>query len=61
MLVSLRRGEGGLTLRVTDDGCGIPVGDNGTAPEGFGLRSIRERASALGGSLNIRPNAARRD
>ncbi len=54
VLVSLRRGEGGLALRVTDDGCGIPVRDNGTAPEGFGLRTIRDRAGALGGSLNIR-------
>ncbi len=55
VLVSLRRGEGGIALRVTDDGCGIPVGDDGAAPEGFGLRSIRDRAGALGGSFNIRP------
>jgi signal transduction histidine kinase len=55
VLVSLWRAEGGITLRIIDDGCGIPVGDHGAAREGFGLRSIRERASALGGSLNVRP------
>jgi len=54
ILVSLRRGEGGVALRVVDDGCGIPVGDRGTTPEGFGLRSIRERAGAMGGHLTVR-------
>ena len=54
VLVSLRRVEGGLALRVIDDGCGIPVGDRGATPEGFGLRSMRERAGALGGHLTIR-------
>lgn len=54
VFVSLRRAEGGIALRVLDDGCGIRVGDHGNAPEGFGLRGIRDRAGALGGSLTIR-------
>jgi signal transduction histidine kinase len=56
VLVSLQRAEGGLALRVTDDGCGIPVGERGATPEGFGLRSMRERAGALGGTLTVRPS-----
>jgi len=54
VLVSLRRVGGGVALRVIDDGCGIPVGDRGAIPEGFGLRSMRERAGALGGHLTVR-------
>ena len=53
ILVSLRRAQGGLALRVIDDGCGIPVGVGGATPEGFGLRSMRERAGTLGGSLTV--------
>lgn len=54
VLVSLRGAEGRLALRVIDDGCGIPVGDGGATPEGFGLRSMRERTGTLGGSLTVR-------
>jgi signal transduction histidine kinase len=54
VLVSLRHAEGGTALRVLDDGHGIAWGDGGAAPEGFGLRSMRERAGALGGSLTVR-------
>ena len=54
VIVSLRYGSTGVALRVVDDGCGI--GANGEAtPEGFGLRSMRERATALGGQLSVRP------
>ena len=42
--------EGGLTLSVTDDGRGGPVHD-----EGMGLRGMRERAEALGGTLSAGP------
>lgn len=55
VLVSLRWGERGVALRVVDDGCGIPVNGGGATPEGFGLRSMRERAGALGGDLTVRP------
>lgn len=54
VLVSLTQAGGGVALRVVDDGCGIPVGDSGTTPEGFGLRSLSERAAALGGRLTVR-------
>ena len=54
VLVSLRRAEGGVALRVVDDGCGIPTSDCGATPEGFGLRSMRERAGALGGHITVR-------
>jgi signal transduction histidine kinase len=54
VLVSLRRADGGVALRVVDDGCGIPTGDRGSTPEGFGIRSMRERAGALGGHMTVR-------
>jgi signal transduction histidine kinase len=55
VVVSLRGAETGVTLRVVDDGCGIPSADIGGPREGFGLRSIRERTDALGGHLTLRP------
>ena len=43
----------GLRLTVEDDGKGLPPGDaNG---RGFGLTSMRERAEALGGTLELSP------
>jgi signal transduction histidine kinase len=54
VLVSLERAEGGVALRIVDDGCGISVDERGAAQEGFGLRSMHERAGALGGSLTVR-------
>jgi signal transduction histidine kinase len=54
VIVSLRQTGTGIALRVVDDGCGIIGADLLPAPEGFGLRSMRERAAALGGQLNVR-------
>jgi signal transduction histidine kinase len=54
VVVSLRQTDTGLALRVVDDGRGIFGTDLLPAPEGFGLRSMRERAAALGGQLNVR-------
>lgn len=54
VLVSLRHADGGLSLRVIDDGRGIPVEAGQAIPEGFGIRSMRERASSLGGHLTVR-------
>jgi signal transduction histidine kinase len=54
VVVSLRETDTRIALRVVDDGCGIVGADLLPAPEGFGLRSMRERAAALGGQLNVR-------
>ena len=54
VIVSLRHTDSRLALRVVDDGCGIAGTGRFPAPEGFGLRSMRERAAALGGQLNVR-------
>jgi len=54
VVVSLRHNDAGIALRVVDDGCGIGGADQAPAPEGFGLRSIRERAAGLGGQLSVR-------
>jgi signal transduction histidine kinase len=58
IFVSLKQIDGASVLRVVDDGCGI-AGLSGTAPEGFGIRSMRERAAALGGSLTFGPTGGR--
>lgn len=39
-----------LMLVIEDDGSGLPPGSN---PQGFGLTGMRERVTALGGSLTI--------
>jgi len=54
VIVSLRHTDTGIALRVIDDGCGIAGAHPVPAPEGFGLTSMRERAAALGGQLNVR-------
>jgi signal transduction histidine kinase len=45
----LRFGEGTVCLEISDDGCGLPE----TAPQGFGLLGLRERAARLGGRLDV--------
>ena len=45
--VTLRRREALCTLESADDGCGA------AGPEGNGLRGMRERLEALGGSLRL--------
>jgi signal transduction histidine kinase len=49
--VSLRDGE--LHLEVADDGVGIPP--DLPAGGGHGLRSMRERATRLGGHVDVEP------
>ncbi|WP_461143666.1 sensor histidine kinase [Salinifilum aidingensis] len=46
--VRVRRGEGGLSLQVADDGCGIPRDVSKR-----GLRNLEERAAAAGGHCDI--------
>ncbi len=59
VVVSLARTERGLVLRVIDDGTGIDNSRSRMASEGFGLRSMRERAGSLGGQLVIRKGSKR--
>ncbi|MBV9797716.1 MAG: hypothetical protein JO039_06700, partial [Solirubrobacterales bacterium] len=54
VLVSLRQTRNGLALRIRDDGCGLRSVTPSGSLEGFGLRSMRERAATLGGQLNVR-------
>jgi signal transduction histidine kinase len=42
------------TLSVTDDGTGLPAEPEIAAQDGFGLTSMRERATAIGAEWNIR-------
>jgi signal transduction histidine kinase len=53
--LSLRPAVGAVMLCVRDDGCGIAPTADGDMPEGFGLRSMRDRAAALGGHLTVQP------
>ncbi|MFC8422268.1 HAMP domain-containing sensor histidine kinase [Streptomyces sp. NPDC057236] len=46
--LALRRAPGGVELRVRDDGRGI-----GAAPEGAGIRGMRERALLVGARLTV--------
>ncbi len=52
--VSMASADGCLTLRVEDDGRGL--GSSGAVPEvpHYGLRTMRERAAAIGGELEVR-------
>ncbi len=50
-IVVRRRADGGATFTVTDDGVGFAA----ETSEGIGLRSMRERAEELGGSLRRGP------
>jgi signal transduction histidine kinase len=57
VLVSLKPRSGMLVLRVVDDGGGITAQSDGGV-EGFGIRSMRDRAAAMGGLLTIRSAGA---
>jgi signal transduction histidine kinase len=52
--LSLRAQASELVLRVSDNGCGF---DAGSARAGMGLRSMRERAEAIGARLEIASGA----
>jgi signal transduction histidine kinase len=47
-----------LTLRIQDDGKGIPSDAlQGNGPQGVGLSSMRERSALLGGTFNVEANS----
>ncbi len=50
--VTLDGGDGELTLRVRDDGCGFAAGDP-RKPNSFGLVGLRERAYLLDGDITV--------
>ena len=52
--VCVRRVPGAVTIEVTDDGNGAGPAATG-APPGNGLRGMRERAAAVGGTLQVAP------
>ena len=49
--VSLRVTDAVLVMEISDDGCGLPAG--GLDPHGNGLKNLRERMSAAGGTLEL--------
>ena len=48
-------GPRGLTASVADDGQGFDAGGGAAATRHFGLEMLRERATALGGTVTVRP------
>jgi signal transduction histidine kinase len=49
--IVVARREGGVGVRIEDDGVGFPA--EGTAVDAFGLRGMHERVRALGGMVQI--------
>ncbi len=58
--VTLTEARGKVGLRVADDGRSADREDSSAVVEGFGMRSMRERALALGGELDFRRSPAGR-
>ncbi|MEA1969114.1 MAG: cache domain-containing protein [Thermodesulfobacteriota bacterium] len=52
ILVELKTDEEGIILNIEDNGCGFDPGKNRNL-NGFGLEGMRERASLVGGKLDI--------
>ncbi len=52
--ISMADDESHWALCVADDGCGLPEDPEISAQEGFGLTSMRERATAIGAEWSIR-------
>lgn len=51
--------DGATRLRVTDDGCGLVIGDEGRpAAAGSGLRGMRARVEPMGGRVRLEPAGA---
>ncbi|HLA64642.1 MAG TPA: PAS domain S-box protein, partial [Rhodothermales bacterium] len=53
LTIRLARRDGDVRLVVADDGQGLPAGARATGVGGMGLRTMRSRAAALGGTLTV--------
>jgi signal transduction histidine kinase len=51
--MSLENRDGEVTLRISDDGCGLKTEISANPHRGFGLRAMRGRAEAIGGDLIV--------
>ncbi len=51
--ISLTRGGGVVTLRVADDGKGLPAGGKQPRTSGIGLQVMRHRANSIGAELTV--------
>lgn len=51
--IAMKNDETYWQLSVTDDGCGLPDDPEIAAQEGFGLTSMRERATAIGADWSV--------
>jgi signal transduction histidine kinase len=49
IVIALKRQRGHVTLRVSDDGCGLTEGKS----SGMGLHVMRHRASVIGAELTL--------
>jgi signal transduction histidine kinase len=56
--IRLEERDGGVLVRVQDDGIGIPAGVNGSAPGHLGMAAMRERAELAGGWSRVRSDPA---
>lgn len=56
LTVELAREDGGVLLRVADNGCGFAVARKraGASPSSLGLVNMRERAEFIGGTLTVK-------
>jgi signal transduction histidine kinase len=53
VVVEVRQRDGRVVMTVRDDGIGFNVNAPGTRPDHWGLKSMRERALAIGGVLRV--------
>jgi two-component system, NarL family, sensor kinase len=52
--IQLQADEAGVTLEISDDGCGFEMGTKSGADAGLGLLHMRERASLVGGVFSMK-------
>ncbi|MBO6868475.1 MAG: cache domain-containing protein [Pseudomonadota bacterium] len=55
--IDLRGHTRGATLRISDNGQGMPKAENRKARSGIGLRNMQERVDQLGGTLTVKSSA----